>query len=143
MPFIPGADIRVGIDAYGVVLIYREMTDDERKDFDKRYARLVNAPGLNAATAEGAVKLTGALRGLKKEFSTKVLKGWEGYESAPGKPIPFNPTTVAEFFANPATRRLWEPAWLQYMAPGAAVQQAYDLEEATPEPTFPGGTTGG
>lgn len=143
MAFILGADTRIVVQPVGMVFVFRDPTEDERKDYDKRFARLINAPGLDANTAAGAEKLGIALRRLKKEFAAKLLKDWGEYNSKPGVPVPFSEKTVAAFFADYRTRRIWEPAWQQYWNPTASVQELDTGDEALPEPSFQGSSQGG
>jgi hypothetical protein len=122
---------RVAIEVFGLVLTFREPTGDERGDFDKKWAKLVNAPG--SVGLDALVRASLRQRALLREFAHLLLAGWEGVCDGKGKPIAFSPEGAAEFFESPEARRLADTALRQYLWPATTPVQP---EEEEFEPSF-------
>lgn len=116
--------------AGGLAITIREFNPEERDDFDKKWLKLVNAPGSD--TPAGRETFIRRQRALLKDTFRKLADSWENCGTSPDKELPFTPENLEQFLADPETRKFWDPAIRQYLWPAAKPAEQEPDEEVTP-----------
>lgn len=92
-------------------LTYREMTEEEREQFDKDIAEARNVPG------DDAKKRGERVNAVYAGLSAKLLVGWARVVDEDKQPKPLTDEAKAEFHADSETRKWWRPYIVGYLYP--------------------------
>lgn len=108
-------------------LTYREMTEEEREQFDHDLGAIRNLPG------DQPGDYGKRLNALLATLASRLLVNWRNVAGEDGKPLPITDEARAEFHADAEARKYWRPYLYGYLWPETKGTQAAEGKQG-PDP---------
>lgn len=92
-------------------LTFREMTDDEKEQYDHDMAEARNVPG------DTPKQRTERVSQVRVKYSGLILVGWDRVVDEEKNTVPLTEDNKGAFYADPESRKFWLPYLMAYLFP--------------------------
>jgi len=103
-----------------LALTFREMTDEEKEQFDLEFAEIQNRPG------DKPEDYSRRYNEHMAKWGAKILVEWEGVVDKAKKPIPITDEAKAKFCRHKESRKYWRLYLFNYLWPKAEGEKRVD-----------------